>query len=348
MHNLKYSNYLIFLFVTPHPANAVDTPENPAQRYVTLCKAAGDNVRLDVLRVLRQESMGVLELCRIFDIPQPRMSHHLKIMLNAGLVRTKREAANVFYRRAVPQTDDPVRDLHAGLLAGADQLPLTGRPARRLTAVHRERARQSRAFFSRHASELREHQARIAEYPNYAECFDSARLQAGLDHDARVLEVGPGDSPLLTELAAAYNTVTALDNVPSMLDLARQRAAATNVTFLEGDLESLSGDWDLIVLNMVLHHMPSPANAMATCAARLSARGTLLLADLCAHDQAWARKACGDRWLGFEPAEVTEWANAAGLITQSASFVAMKNGFQVQVHAFSHADQPHLHSTRSR
>ena len=95
MHNPKYSNYLIFLFVTPHPANAVDTPENPAQRYITLCKAAGDSVRLDVLRVLRQESMGVLELCRIFDIPQPRMSHHLKIMLNAGLGRTKREAANV-------------------------------------------------------------------------------------------------------------------------------------------------------------------------------------------------------------------------------------------------------------
>lgn len=309
------------------------TGDSAPERYVALCRAAGDAVRLDVLRVLRQESMGVLELCRIFDVPQPRMSHHLKILLNAGLVRTRREGTNVFYRRAIAGSDDPVHDLHTALMASADQLPLDGAPARRLATVHRERGRQSRAFFTKHAALLQQHQALIAEYANYAECFDSARHQAGINPDARVLEVGPGDSPLLAVLASDYAEVTALDNAPPMLDLARQRSAAANVRFIEGDLDAVAGSWDLIVLNMVLHHMPSPAAAIETCASLLRPHGTLLLADLCAHQQTWAHEACGDRWLGFEPTDIDSWSRDAGLDVQSASFVAMKNGFQVQIHS---------------
>ena len=76
-----------------------------------------------------------------------------------------------------------------------------------------------------------------------------------------------------------------LDNAAPMLALARERAAASNVHFIEGELDTLVGSWDLIVLNMVLHHMPSPAAAINSCAALLRAGGTLLLADLCTHQQ---------------------------------------------------------------
>ena len=313
------------------------TGASAPDRYVALCRAAGDGVRRDVLCVLRQESLGVLELCRIFGVPQPRMSHHLKILLNAGLVQTRREGTYVFYRRAISDPQDPCHDLHVSLMTAADQLALAKLPARRLAAVHRERARQSQAFFTQHAAELHMQQARIAGYADYAECFDTARRQARIADRAQVLEVGPGDSPLLAVLAADYAEVTALDNAAPMLALARERAAASNVHFIEGELDALVGSWDLIVLNMVLHHMPSPAAAINNCAALLHAGGTLLLADLCTHQQTWARKACGDRWLGFEPAALLAWATSSGLVAQSTSFAAMKNGFQVQVHTFTHS-----------
>ena len=119
--------------------------ESPPGRYVALCRAVGDAVRLDVLRVLRHESLGVLELCRIFDVPQPRMSHHLKILLNAGLVRTRREGTNVFYRRAIASSEDPVHDLHAALMAAVQQPRHSQRelgPARRRAGTSTRRGTQ--------------------------------------------------------------------------------------------------------------------------------------------------------------------------------------------------------------
>ena len=66
----------------------------------SLCKASADPLRLQVLRVLRKDSFGVSELCAIFDIRQPALSHHLKVLANAGLVATRREGNSIFYRRS--------------------------------------------------------------------------------------------------------------------------------------------------------------------------------------------------------------------------------------------------------
>src|SRR5436190_2376617 len=65
-----------------------------------LCKASADTLRLLVLRVLRSDSFGVSELCSIFDIRQPALSHHLKVLANAGLIAARREANTIFYRRS--------------------------------------------------------------------------------------------------------------------------------------------------------------------------------------------------------------------------------------------------------
>ncbi len=63
-------------------------------------KAAGDPMRLEILKIMRRDSFGVLELCQIFDIQQPSMSHHLKVMSNAGLLKSRREGNSIFYKRA--------------------------------------------------------------------------------------------------------------------------------------------------------------------------------------------------------------------------------------------------------
>ena len=76
------------------PRSATDTSAITA-----LCKAAGDPLRMQVLKVLQQNAYGVLELCQVLDIRQSAMSHHLKILANAGLVATRREGTTIFYRR---------------------------------------------------------------------------------------------------------------------------------------------------------------------------------------------------------------------------------------------------------
>ena len=130
-----------------------------------------------------------------------------------------------------------------------------------------------------------------------------------------------------------------------MLDKAREKAASAgldNIEFIQGDtghprLDTLQAD--CVVINMVLHHAPEPAQIIADAAACLAPGGVLLVTDLCRHDQGWARENCGDLWLGFDPADFTQWALEAGLEDIASVYLAQRNGFQVQVRLFGHRNK---------
>jgi 2-polyprenyl-3-methyl-5-hydroxy-6-metoxy-1,4-benzoquinol methylase len=92
--------------------------------------------------------------------------------------------------------------------------------------------------------------------------------------------------------------------------------------------------YQLIVAAMVVHHLASPPGFFRQAAGLLTADGLLVVAELCSHDHEWARTACGDQWLGFEPQELAGWAENADLRPVDAQFLAQKNGFQIQIHSY--------------
>ena len=188
----------------------------------TLCKAGGDPLRLNVLRALTNDSFGVLELAQIFAIGQSGMSHHLKVLAQAGLVATRREGNAIFYRRALPHTEHLGGRLHAALLEEVDQLALPGDVQGRIGLVHRQRAAASQDFFSRVAEKFRAQQDLIAGLPQYRDSVLALLDKLSFSEEATAIEVGPGDGAFLPELARRFGTVTALDNSPAMLELARQ------------------------------------------------------------------------------------------------------------------------------
>ncbi|MEX2365361.1 MAG: metalloregulator ArsR/SmtB family transcription factor, partial [Pseudohongiellaceae bacterium] len=94
--------------ILKHPAPPV---LEDSESLALLCKAAGDNLRLTILRILRTESLGVLEMSKILGIRQSALSHHLKVLAGAGLVSTRREINTKFYRRVILGTDDPLAAL---------------------------------------------------------------------------------------------------------------------------------------------------------------------------------------------------------------------------------------------
>ena len=109
------------------------------------------------------------------------------------------------------------------------------------------------------------------------------------------------------------------------------------VEFIHGDTHVLAEKKvlaDCIVVNMVLHHTPSPADIFQDLSKSLAPGGALLICDLCRHEQAWAREACGDLWQGFEPQDFSRWAEAAGLIEGQSVYFALRNGFQIQLRQF--------------
>ncbi|MEH6909293.1 MAG: metalloregulator ArsR/SmtB family transcription factor [Oceanicoccus sp.] len=308
---------------------------------LAFCKASADQLRLAVLRILSRDSYGVLELCSIFDCKQSGMSHHLKILANAGLVITRREGNSIFYRRAHRNNNDSLNDMQQALITTIDRQPISIDLQAKVDAVQHERAANSALFFDENADLFSQQQEQVAAYelygPNTIELLTSSFSHKNC---GSVLEVGPGEGAFLAELAPRFQQVYAVDNSQQMLDKASsfaKKRGLSNITFVYGDtkakqLQNLQAD--CAVVNMVLHHLPSPADIFFDLANVLKKDGQLFVTDLCSHDQSWARESCGDVWLGFEPEDLTLWAANAGFKTGENIYLAQRNGFRVQIRQF--------------
>jgi len=133
-----------------------------------LNKAAADGLRLQVLQLLQQDSFGVLELADIFDISQSRLSHHLKILAQAGLLTTRREGNSIFYRRALVN-GGPLDSIRRSVFQAVDALPDNQQAKASVARIYKERAEQSQMFFEKHAGKFTEVQDLIAGYEHYAD-----------------------------------------------------------------------------------------------------------------------------------------------------------------------------------
>ena len=331
------------LAIEPTTAAASETIEaSAAHDLARLCKAAGDPLRLQILRVLHQDSFAVLELCNVFQMRQPALSHHLKVLANAGAVVRRREGNTIFYRRAPLARLPQLNDLQHQLLECINQLTLPAELEQRLQKLQLQRQQLSQVFFTQNADKFRAQQDLIASYGQYAETVAQLINDAPLQQRQLALEVGPGDGAFLAHLAPQFERVIALDSAPEMLEQARETAAASglrNIEFIDGDTSDAVHRGikaDCIVVNMVLHHTPSPAAIFQDLAVCLAPKGVLLVTDLCSHDQAWARESCGDVWLGFEPTDLGVWGEQAGLHEIASEYLAQRNGFQTQVRLFGH------------
>ena len=302
----------------------------------SIFKAAGDPMRLEILRIMRCDSFGVLELCKLFSIQQPSMSHHLKVLANAGLVTTRREGNSIYYRRGIAS------DVESQKLLGAffdivDGNDVSAQLAENLEKVQLTRGEQAKAFFRDNAERFHEQQDLIASHRDYG-CYVRDMLAV---HPHRTwIEVGPGDGELLSELVQSFAKVVAIDTSTEMLAHSQARLAEEDrgkVDFCCKDTTAASAEGmqaDVISCNMVLHHVPSPATMVAEMATMLASDGQLVITDLDQHDQDWARQSCGDLWLGFSPEQLDSWAEAAGLNPGRSEFLALRNGFRVQIREY--------------
>lgn len=321
---------------------------SPLHGLTTLLKAAGDELRLGVLQVLAHDSYGVLELAQAFGVKQSGISHHLKVLANAGLVSTRREGNSIFYRRAHVPTNDALAITKNAIFTQADSLAMPAQLQAALATIWQARSQTSHQFFLENANKFKAQQDLIASYDVYGQQVVELLKLTPLKHRNNALEIGPGEGEFLTPLSQHFKRVVALDNSPQMLANAQRNACALhNIKFILGDTQKLSTNlspsssgtptaetFDCAILNMVLHHTPSPAQVLADVSQALNPKGALIITELCSHPQSWARDACGDVWLGFEPTDLSRWAQAAGLSPGQSTYFALRNGFQIQIQQF--------------
>ena len=325
--------------------NASSSPANTLECLAQLNKAAGDPLRLSILQLLGQGAFGVLELCDIFAIKQSSMSHHLKVLAQAGLVSTQREGNSIFYRRPLLTERSPLAEWQQTLFSTLDRTS-EEYSASAVAQVMNERAVACEEFFAKHAHILKEQQDLIASHEQYGHALSklltSLKAAKQITNHGEALEIGPGEGLFLQDLAHHFQQVTALDISRVMLEQSQKTASALhlkNVRYVLGDtrflLKQEAEKYEFIVANMVLHHVPSPRTIFQDVAQLLTPGGTLLITDLCRHEQSWAKDSCGDLWLGFETEDLTQWANDAGLHEGQSQFLGLRSGFQIQFRLFN-------------
>jgi ArsR family transcriptional regulator len=289
--------------------------------------ALADPTRLRIMSLLRAMELSVGELAQVLGQSQPRVSRHVKILIDAGLAERHKEGSWVFLSLGRPERVDPLFLLldRWAELDGED-----GRAeadATRLAAVRADRTAAAERYFASHAGEW--DQIRSLHIADSEVEAAIARALAGREV-GRLVDVGTGTGRMLELFAAGATGALGIDRSPEMLRLARAKlgqAGLGSAELRQADMYSLplpSGSADTVIIHQVLHYAQQPAAAVAEAARLLSPGGRLLIVDFAPHEREELRTRDAHLRLGFPDDAVTGWMNSAGL--QARVFEHLKGG----------------------
>ncbi len=300
----------------PHPRDPKD-PVISLPALVRRLRAAGEPSRLRLLCLLAQGELTVSELTQILGQSQPRVSRHLKLLLDAGLIERLPEGAWVFYRLADDAQAGSGGAFARGLigeLKGADHV--LAADLERLDAVKAARASEAATYFDANAAGWT--QMRKLYLPEGE--IETAMLELlGPEPVDLLLDLGTGTGRILEALKGVYRRAVGFDVSHPMLGVARvnlERAGVRQAHVRHGDLFSLPQPLEkagIVVLHQVLHYLDNPGAAVAAAVRLLAPGGRLLIVDFAPHEHEFLRTDHAHRRLGFSAEDVTRWCRAAGL-----------------------------------
>jgi ubiquinone/menaquinone biosynthesis C-methylase UbiE len=281
-----------------------------------LLRALGDSTRLRIVHLLRAMELAVGEIALVIGQSQPRVSRHVRILAEAGLVERRKEGSWVF--------------LALGRSSGcrAAQIALEAMPldtveqswieadAARLAAVRAERARAAEDYFAAHAAQW--DAIRSLHIPE-AQVEASIKALLGDGSLGHLVDIGTGTGRMAMLFGPQARQVTALDRSPDMLRLARAKLpddAGEHYRLLLGDFNALpldDGGADTVILHQVLHYAQAPDHALAEAARIMAEGGRLLVADFAPHEHEELRTRDAHARLGFSDEQMAQWFAAAGL-----------------------------------
>jgi ubiquinone/menaquinone biosynthesis C-methylase UbiE/DNA-binding transcriptional ArsR family regulator len=277
-------------------------------------KAAGEPTRLRILALLAEAELTVSDLTEILRQSQPRLSRHLRLLTEAGLVDRFREGSWAFFRLGERGGTAELARALIGRLKSDDAIVLRDRE--RLTAVRASRAAAAQNYFRRHAAEW----DRIRRLHVADAAVELAIRTALADKPIRsLLDLGTGTGRMLELFGADIERGLGLDLSLDMLALARarlDRAGLKHCSVRHGDIYDLAlprDSFDVVIVHQVLHFLDDSARAIAEAARVLRPGGRLLVVDFAPHDLEFLREEHAHRRLGFAAETVTQWLEAAGL-----------------------------------
>jgi ubiquinone/menaquinone biosynthesis C-methylase UbiE len=290
---------------------------------VTALKAAAEPTRLRILLLLAAGELNVKDLTVILGQSQPRISRHLKLLSEAGLVERFREGSWVYFHISDRSAGGRLALRLVADVAGSDAA--VRRDHERAEALKRERETAAQGFFEKNAANW----DRIRSLHVSERDVEGAMLSAmGPGPYNFLLDLGTGTGRTLELFAPRYQRSLGIDVNQSMLTYARAKLANAGLTKAQvrhGNIYALSladGQADAIVMHQVLHFLSDPALAIREAARVLAPGGKILIVDFAPHDLEFLREAQAHERLGFPHALVDQWLSDAGLTPKVARDLA--------------------------
>jgi ubiquinone/menaquinone biosynthesis C-methylase UbiE/DNA-binding transcriptional ArsR family regulator len=300
----------------------IDQPGyQPVDALVTALKAAAEPTRLRILLLLTAGELNVKDLTRILGQSQPRISRHLKLLTEGGLVERAREGSWVYFRLTDIMLNGGLAQAIIDKVSPTD--PVVVRDRQRADAVKREREQSAQAYFDTHAAEWDKIRAlHVAETD-----VEVAMMQALCEphHPASMppidmlVDIGTGTARILELFAPHYRRGLGLDLNPAMLAYARaklDRSGLAHAQVRQADVYDLplaDQSAGAVVIHQILHFLSDPARAVAEAARILAPGGRLLIVDFAPHELDFLRDTQAHERLGFEHGTVSEWLESSGL-----------------------------------
>lgn len=279
-------------------------------------RSLADPTRLRIVTLLRAMELSVGELAQVLGQSQPRVSRHVKILIDAGLAERRKEGSWVFLSLGNARRVEPLFTLLDRWTESEGEDPWAVADAARLAAVRSDRAAAAERYFASHAADWDELRTlHIAE----TEVEAAIARALGERSVGRLIDIGTGTGRMIELFGASAERAVGVDRSPEMLRLARVKLAQAGLASAElrqGDMYALplaSGSADTVILHQVLHYAQQPAAAVAEAARLLSTGGRLLIVDFAPHEREELRTRDAHARLGFADEAVLGWMAAAGL-----------------------------------
>jgi ubiquinone/menaquinone biosynthesis C-methylase UbiE/DNA-binding HxlR family transcriptional regulator len=273
-----------------------------------------DPTRLRIVALLREMELSVGELAQILGQSQPRVSRHLKILADAGVLERRKEGSWVFLALADAERVAPMFAL-IDAWGDAETLASFAADAARTETIRAERAEAANRYFASHAEVWDQIRSLHVAESEVERSIDAALGRRAL---GRLVDVGTGTGRMIELFGPRSSEAIGIDRSSDMLRVARVKLEAAGIqsSLRQGDMYALplaDGAADSIIIHQVLHYAHSPAAAIAEAARVLSPGGSLLVVDFAAHEREELRATDAHIRLGFEDEVMSGWFAAAGL-----------------------------------
>jgi len=287
-------------------------------------RALADPTRLRIVALLEGGELSVQELQEITRLGQSRISTHLGLMQDAGLLQSRREGKRTFYKLN-ESAAEMVREFIKLSLRGAKELPEHEADQVNYKRVLARRQQQEQVYFDQVAGRFDRSYGPGRSWQAFGQLL--LRILPPLT----VADLGSGEGLLSELLARRARKVIAVDNSEKMVAFGAKKAKKNdlkNLEFRQGDLQAPpieAESVDLVILSQALHHAEEPAKAIASAHRILKPGGQVMILDLLRHTFPKAHELYGDRWPGFAESDLHRWLEDAGFKKIEITVVARED-----------------------